>query len=484
VPASPSTAFAPPSPTPPSLLRAGMPPWAAVAMACACSFMVVMDGAIVNVALPAMQADLRLSAAELQWVVDAYLLALGGFMLLAARASDLYGRRTVLQAGLALFTLASLAGGLAGHGALLLAARALQGLGASALATSTLAVIVAVHPQGPAKARAISLWAASSAVASAFGVVAGGALTSWAGWRWVMFVNVPIGAALFIAVGACLRPAHATGGARPKLDVPGAVAVTLGMGSLMYALSQSVALGWGAASVRASAAAAAVLLAAFWAVQRRSAHPLIRPDLLRARNVWLGNLVVMGLGASLTASTFFISLALQRVAGFSPLDTGLAMLPMGSALAIAAILSRVWMDRGVRRLPALGGWTGAAGLAWMAQLPARPDFGADLLGPTLLTGLGLGLMLMTAAHTAIDGLPPKDAGLASGLFNTSRQLGAALGIALLCALAHAVSQDALQAQVPATLAQLQGYHAAFLATAAISACAAWASLGLRQRGAA
>lgn len=464
--------------TPPSLIRPHMPPWVAVLIACVSSFMVVMDGAIVNVALPAIQADLHLSAIELQWVVDAYLLALGGFMLLAARASDLFGRKPILLSGLLAFTAASLVGGLADSAGLLLAARAVQGFGASALATSTLAVIVAVHPGGPARARAISLWAASSAIASAFGVVIGGVLTAQANWRWVMFVNVPIGICLIAGVAACLSPAR-RGAERPSLDFPGALTITSGIGALMYGISQSTTQGWGATVVWMALCAAAVLLVLFLMIEARSARPLIQLDIFAVHNVRLGNVVVLGLGACLTASTFFISIVLQQVLGYGPLDAGLAMLPMGLALATAAIVSRPLMDSGVRRLPFFGGLSSAAGLVWMSAVPLDAVFRVHVLGPTLLIGLGLGLMLMTATHTAIDGVPAKDAGLASGLFNTARQLGAALGIASLSTLAHFVAEGQLATQGP-RLAQLQGYRAAFLATAALGALAALTSLTLRR----
>ncbi|NHZ37520.1 MFS transporter [Massilia sp. CCM 8692] len=460
----------------PSLIHPHIPLWVAVFIACVASFMVVMDGAIVNVALPSMQADLHLSSLQLQWVVDAYLLSLGGFMLLAARASDLYGRKRVLLSGLVIFTLASLVGGLATSGTILLVARAIQGFGASALATSTLAVIVAVYPAGPAKARAISLWAASSAIASAIGVVIGGILTAGMGWRWVMFVNVPIGLALIAGVALCMQPVKA-GTQRPKLDVWGAISITLGMGALILGISQAVNLGWDSRTVQYILLAAAVLLLAFVIIQARTAHPLIRLDIFRLPSVRMGNIVVLGLGASLTASTFFLSIALQQIAGYDALDTGLALLPMGITLAIAAIVSRPLMDSGVRGLPFFGGMISAAGLAWLAGLPIEANYVADVLGPTLLIGLGLGLMLMTATHTALAAVPPKEAGLASGLFNTARQLGAALGIAGLSTLAQSVAKKSPDVHA---LAQLQGYHAAFLATAALSALAALASLTLRK----
>ncbi|QJQ06601.1 MFS transporter [Undibacterium piscinae] len=227
-----------------SLIYPHIPLWVAVVIACVASFMVVMDGAIVNVALPAMQADLGLSKVQQQWVVDAYLLCLGGCMLLAARASDLYGRKRILQSGLLVFTAASLAGGLASTPAALLIARAIQGFGASALATSTLAVIVAVYPGGPAKARAISMWAASSAIASALGVLIGGLLTEKFGWRWVMFVNVPIGCALIAGVALCMQ-ARDAGNPPARLDVWGALSITLGTAALLFGITQAVTLGWG-----------------------------------------------------------------------------------------------------------------------------------------------------------------------------------------------------------------------------------------------
>ncbi|AKU23453.1 MFS transporter [Massilia sp. NR 4-1] len=456
---------------PPALLRPHLPPWVAVAIACLSSFMVVMDGAIVNVALPSMQAELGLSASQLPWVVDAYLLVLGGCMLLAARAGDLFGRRRVLQAGLAVFTLASLAGGLAASPALLLGARAVQGLGASALATSTLAVIVAVYPHGAARGRAISCWAASSAIASACGVLIGAVLTAQAGWRWVMFVNVPPGLLLMAAVSLSLQGGGtAAPGQRQPLDLAGAASVTLGMGALIYGLSQGAAQGWANPPVLLALGAAVLLLAAFLQRERRVTQPLLPLSIFRLHNVRMGNLVVLGLGASLTAASYLTSLVLQQVAGYGVLDTGLALLPMSLALAVAAIVSRPLMDGGLRRLPFYGGLCSAAGLQWLSHMPAQPVFANDVLGPTLLTGLGLGLMLMTATHTALAGVPGREAGLASGLFNTARQLGAALGIALLSTLVHAIA---------AQQSALAGYQAAFSATAVLSLAAALASLTLR-----
>ncbi|GIG61957.1 MFS transporter [Longispora fulva] len=454
---------------PPPLIRQHLPRWVVVAIACVSSFMVVMDSSIVNVALPAMRADLRLSAGQQQWVVDAYLLTLGGFILLAARAGDLYGRRLTLQTGLVLFTLSSLAGGLATGAPALLAARAVQGVGAAALATSTLSVIMAAtHGNTPARQRALSLWAAASSSAAALGVLIGGALTQQAGWRWVMFVNAPVGIALIVAVSVCLLPTARAG--RARLDVPGAVTVTLGVSALLYGIAHPgwpLALGVG-------------LIAVFLAIEACGSHPLVRLGVFRLPNVAIGNVVVACLGAALTTSLYFVSLVLQQVVGYDALRTGLAMAPMGVAIAVAAIGSRRLIAAGVRRLPLYGGLTGAVGLAWLSRIPAGAEFTVDVLGPSLLIGIGLGFMIMSATSAATSGIPAADAGLAAGLLNMARQVGGAVGVAALAAVADTVARG--DGGGSALVAQLHGFQAALLAGAGISAVAAVVSVLLRREG--
>lgn len=463
-------------PNAPSIVFPRVPPWVAVSIACMSSFMVVMDGAIVNVALPAIQADLHMSLAQLQWVVDAYLLTLGGFMLLASRAGDLFGRRRVLQWGLLTFTLSSLVGGFADSASVLLSARAFQGFGASALATSTLALIVAVHPQGPARGKAISWWVASSSIASALGVTLGGVLTSQLNWRWVMFVNVPIGVMLMLAVGVCLAPMPANA-ARQRLDLPGAVCATLGIGGLMYGMSLSVSLGWTSVLVWKVLGSALVLIALFLLIQTMTQQPLIRLSVFRIHNVRLGNLVVLATGAVMTTSTLFSSLYLQQVSDYQVLEAGLALLPFALTLAVTALVSRVLMERGVSRLPFWGGLTAAVAMLWMSRVPVHAQFVADILGPMLFLGLGLGLMLMTVTHTAIAGVPAKEAGLASGLLNTARQLGGALGVAALMTVAHHMAPGK---QPTAELMHLHAYQVVFTCCAGLSALAGWMSLFLHR----
>lgn len=467
-------------PAPAPLLRPHLPLWLVIAMACLASFMVVMDGSIVNVALPAMQRDLQLSHEAQQWVIDAYLLSFGGCMLLAARAGDLYGRRPVLLAGLFLFTLASLAGGLASGAALLLAARAVQGIGAAVLATSSMTLVMAAtHHDKQARASALSLWAALNSAGFALGVVIGGLLTEGAGWRWVMFVNVPVGLLLMVGIASCLL-APQVRVPRPRLDVPGALASTLGSALLVYGITQSTVKGWNSPVVLGALALALSLFVLFIAVERRSASPLVRLSIFQLPGLGAGNLLMLGLGALLASSIYLISTSLQQVAGYGARETGLAMLPMGLMLAAVRLLFTKAMGAGTAwGLPLWGALLAALGLAWLGLLPARAAFMQDVLGPTLLVGSGLGMLILAATHAVTSGVPVQDAGLASGLANTARQLGGALGVAALATLAGAVAQWQ-PAGIDAHSALLAGSHAAFFAAAGLALLCGLLSLRLGQ----
>lgn len=466
--------------SPAPLLRPHLPVWLVVAMACLASFMVVMDGSIVNVALPAMQRDLLLSHEAQQWVIDAYLLSFGGCMLLAARMGDLYGRRPVLLAGLFVFTLSSLIGGMATSAAFLLAARALQGVGAAVLATSSMTLVMAAtHHDKKARASALSLWAALNSAGFALGVVIGGLLTEGVGWRWVMFVNVPVGALLMVGVVLSLL-APAVRAARPKLDVPGALASTLGSAALVFGITQSTAMGWGSPMVLGALAAAVALFVLFIAVERRSSSPLVRLSIFQLPGLGAGNLLMLCLGALLGAAIYLISTTLQQVAGFSPRETGLAMLPMGLALAAARLVFTKLMGAGgAQRLPLWGALLASAGLAWLGLLPAQAEFIPHVLGPTLMMGAGLGMVILKATHAVTSGVPLQDAGLASGLANTARQLGGALGVAALATLVGAVAQGQ-PVGTSAAAALLAGAHAAFFGAAGLAALCGLISLRLRQ----
>jgi EmrB/QacA subfamily drug resistance transporter len=452
-----------------------------VAIASVAQFMAVLDTSIVNIALPAMRSALRLSANEQQWVVDGYLVAFGGFLLLAARASDLFGRTRVFQAGLAVFTLASLACGLAADGTMLLIARAVQGVGAAALAPVSLSLITAshVHATPGQRTRALAVWAAAGSSAGAVGMILGGVLTAELSWRWVFFVNVPLGAAVLAATVFWLLPASANGGQRKRLDLPDALTITLGTGLLVYGVSAATEYGWGSAAVIAALAGSAVLLAAFILIERKSRHPLVRLSIFRNRGLSVSGVVMLCTGVLMTATIFFLSLYFQQVLGYSALRAGLAMVPMTVLMVVGSFVCRALVPvLGVRRLTLVGALPAAAGLGWLTTIPAQPPtYLVHVLGPTLLIGAGLGLILLPATISATAGLPPHEAGLASGVVNVARQIGGAVGLA---ALVTAASTATGRASGPEAI--VHGYHVALAADAAVAGLAAAAALLLPAIG--
>jgi EmrB/QacA subfamily drug resistance transporter len=461
----PGTAAAPPARAKPDA-RPHVPPGVILAIACVANFMVIIDTSIVNVALPVMKAALGLSAADQQWVVDAYLITFSGFLLLAARAGDLFGRKGVFQAGLAVFTAASLAGGLAQDPALLIWARVIQGIGAAALASSSLSLITASHLEGPARTRALSVWAAVGSSAGAVGVALGGLLTTELSWRYVLFINVPIGIVLLIAAAASPMPSPSRHD-RARLDLPGALTVTVGFGSLVYAVSQATIKGWGSAPVIAALAAAAVLLAAFGVIEIRSGAPLVPLSIFGQRSLAVGNTVMTCLGSVMTSGFFFVSLYLQQILGYSALRTGMAIVPMTVLLAAGPLAAKRLLPRfGPRTLILAGGILTTFGLTWMSQLPDHSDYPAHILGPLAVTGAGIGLMLLPLAAAATAGLEPRHAGLASGLFSMARQLGGAIGLAVLVTMAATATRHGHLANPAA--ATVHGYRIALLTCAAVS----------------
>jgi EmrB/QacA subfamily drug resistance transporter len=461
----PRTAAAPAAPAEPAG-RPHVPPGVILAIACVANFMVIIDTSIVNVALPAMKAALGLSAADQQWVVDGYLITFGGFLLVAARAGDLFGRKGVFQAGLLVFTAASLAGGLAQDPWLLIAARVLQGIGAAALASSSLSLITASHPEGPARTHALSLWAAVGSSAGAVGVVLGGLLTTELSWRYVLYINVPIGVALLTAAAASLVPSPARRD-WARLDLPGALTVTVGAGSAVYAVSQATIKGWGSTPVIAALAAAAILLAAFGMIEARSAAPLVPLSIFGQRSLAVGNTVMACLGVVMTSGFFFLSLYLQQILGYSALRTGAAIVPMTVLLAAGPLAAKRLLPRfGPRFLILAGGILTTTGVAWMSLLPNQSDYAARILGPMLVIGAGIGLVLLPLAASATAGIEARYAGLASGLFNTARQLGGAIGLAVLVTIAATATRHSHLASPAA--ATVHGYRIALLICAAVS----------------
>jgi EmrB/QacA subfamily drug resistance transporter len=416
--------------------RPAPPTWLLVALACAGQFLVVLDVSVVNVALPDMGAELGLSVSGLQWVVNTYTIAFAGFMLLGGRAGDLYGRKRTFLVGLSLFTLASLAGGLAQEGWQLLAARAAQGLGAAVLAPSTLTLVTAAVPEGPARARAISTWMAVGAGGGAAGGLVGGTLVDGLSWRWTLLINVPVGAVVLTAAALFLAESRAGDGRR--LDLPGAVLVTAGLATLAYGIVQTEAEGWTAAATLVPLIAGAVLIAAFLAVEARTKEPLMPPKLLLLRSVASANAAMFLCGAVMFCMWYFMTLYAQNVLGYSPLEAGLALMPSSLAVVLGAkIAPRLMRVLGVRHVAVLGMLVAAAGLGWQSTMTADGGYATAILVPGLLMMTGAGLSATPLAALATSGARPEDAGVVSGLVNTSRTMGGSVGLAVMSTVAAA-----------------------------------------------
>lgn len=412
--------------------RSAVRPGATLATVAVVQFMVSLDLSVVNVGLPQIGTGLGFGAVGLTWVIHAYALAFGGLLLLGGKAADRYGRKRLLLLGLGLFGLASLAGGFAQEPGHLVAARAAQGVGAAALAPAALALLAATFPTGRARVRAFGVWSATNAAGGAFGVLIGGLLTEYASWRWVMFVNVPMAAIAFALAsrGVAAGPPAARGG-RP--DVLGAVLATSGMTLLVFGIVRTDEYGWASPATAATLAVAAALLAAFVQVERTTdREPLVRLGLFANRSVTGANAVNLLVGAAMASSFYFVSLYLQQVLGNGPAATGLMFVPFALAVIVGSVLA---VKLGYRLAPRIllvtGGLVTASGFAWLGLINADGAFLTDILGPSLAVGTGFGLCLAPLVSIATTGVAPHEVGTASGLLNSSRQLGAALGLAVL-----------------------------------------------------
>ncbi|MFI6156381.1 MFS transporter [Kitasatospora sp. NPDC051170] len=405
---------------------------AAVAVA---QFVFALDQSVVNVALPAVRTALGFAPLDLSWVVHVYALTFGGALLLGGRACDLYGRRRLLTLGLALFAVCSLAGGLAQAPWQLIAARAGQGLGAAAAAPAALSLLTATFPEGRSRVRALGVWSAVNAAGGALGVLAGGLLTQYAGWRWVMLVNLPIVAAALVLTAAGV-PADARAARRERLDVPGALLATGGCALLVLGVVRADRLGWGSPATLLTLAVALSSLAGFVLVESRSSAPLLRLGLLRSRWVAGANVLVFLAAAGQFAAFYFVSLYMQQVLGMGAAATGSAFLPFSAGVVVGTVIAtRVTTTRGPRACLIAGALLATAGLAWFARLSPDGTFLTDVLGPSAVTSIGLGLLLAPVAAAATTGVTPAEAGTASGLLNSSRQLGGCIGLAALATVA-------------------------------------------------
>ncbi|HZU12416.1 MAG TPA: MFS transporter [Chloroflexota bacterium] len=406
-------------------------PWAVFAVAALAQVMVILDASIVNVALPSIQRGLHFSQADLQWVINIYVLMFGGFLLLGGRAGDLFGRRRMLMIGLFLFSAASLAGGLAHSAAWLVAARAAQGLGGAILSPVALAIVSSTFEEGAARNRAVGIFGSLAGIGGAIGVLLGGVLTQYLGWQWVLFVNVPIGAAAIIGATQ-LIPNDRLPEMRAGFDLPGAFLVTAGLVSLVYGVVKAPSAGWGSATALGFLAAAVVLIAAFIVRELRTADPLVRLDIFKKRNVTVADIAGGLSAAGMFSMFFFLSLYMQIVLRYDALQTGIRYLPLALSIMVSAALTSQLVTRfGYKYIMALGLAVAAGGLYWLTRIHVHGSFEGDVLFPMLLLAFGLGMTFVPLQIASVSGVPPDDIGLASGLVNAFLQVGGAIGLAVL-----------------------------------------------------
>jgi EmrB/QacA subfamily drug resistance transporter len=455
-------------------------PWIVLVLICLAQFMVVLDGTIVNVALPSIQTDLHLSDSSLQWIVNAYTLAFGGFLLLGGRLGDLLGRKRLFLIGLVIFTGASLLDGFAGSENVLIGARALQGLGAALISPAALSIIATTFAEGAERARALAVWAAIAIGGSAVGLIMGGALTQYVSWPWIFFVNVPVGIAAFVLSLRLVPESRAVHGER-RYDLAGAVTVTAGLMALVYAIVGAQDAGWTSARTVGIFGAAITLLGAFVLIERRAAAPLVRLSIFRVRSLLTANVAMLLAMSGMFAMFFFNTLYLQNVLGYGPLEAGLAFLPFTAGIMVSASLASQFAPRlGVRPVAAVGFLLTTAGLGLLTQVPTDGSYVADVLPGLVLAALGIGAVFMPLTLIATTGLADEDQGLASGLFNTSQQVGGALGLAVLSTLA--TSRMTAGGAASQSAALVTGFHWAFGAAALLTLAALGVMLVLlRQR---
>ena len=441
--------------------------WFALAVLLGVQFMVVVDIAIVNVALPSIQTDLGFSERNLQWVVSAYALLFGGFLLLGGRFADLTGRRRVLLAGLVVFTGASLLSGLAWSSGALIGARAFQGLGAALITPAALSILTTTFAEGKERNAALGAWGAVGAFGAVAGVLLGGVLTDALGWQWIFFVNVPVG-----VLGLVLAPILLTESrdARTKsFDVPGGVLVTGGLVTLVYAITQANAYGWGSVATIGLFVGSLALLAAFVAWETRTAEPLVPFSFFRLRTVVGANIAGLILGTAIFAMFLMLTLYMQQVLDYSAMRTGVAYLAVaGTAIFWSALAAQLVTRVGVKPVLAAGMISLSAGLIYFTQVSVGGSYLGDLLPGFLLVAVGLGFSFVPISIAALAGVPAAEAGLASGLINTSQQIGGALGIAALSAIATSTTSNQIASGSALPAALTDGFQAAFIGAAAIA----------------
>jgi EmrB/QacA subfamily drug resistance transporter len=454
--------------------------WLALALLSAVQFMVVLDIAIVNVALPSIKVDLGFSQENLQWVISAYALFFGGFLLLGGRAADLLGRRRLFLAGIVLFTLSSLLAGLAWSEGSLIAARSFQGLGAAVISPAALSILSTTFTEGRERNIALGVWGAVGGFGAAAGVLLGGVLTETLSWPWIFFVNVPVGVAAFFLAPRLLDESRDT--TVKSYDALGAVLVTGGLVALVYAITQSGTYGWGSGRTIGVIAASVALLAAFGWWERRQAEPLMRFGILRTKTVAGANVGGLILGTATFSLFLMLTLYMQQVLDYSPMKTGVAYLAVaGSAILWSGVAAQLVNRIGVKPVLVTGMVALTSGLVYFTQVSVHGTYLSDLLPGFLLVGVGLGFSFVPISIAALAGVRPAEAGLASGLFNTTQQIGGALGIAVLSTIATSRTSHALADGTALPPALVHGFTGAFVVGAGIAAVGVVAALTLIRR---
>jgi EmrB/QacA subfamily drug resistance transporter len=433
--------------------------------------LVVLDSSVVNVALPAIKAALGFNQSTLQWIFTVYVLTFGGFLLLGGRTADLYGRRKILVAGVAGFSLFSFMTGIAVSVPMLIVARALQGLAAAFMAPAALSILLITFKEGQERNRALSVWTIVAAGGGAVGVFLGGLLTQYLGWRWNFFINVPVG--IFAVIGILKYvPAHAAEASDTTLDLPGAILVTVGFMGLVFSLTQASQIGWTAPMTVASFALSILIIGCFVLNETRAKHPLVPLSIFRIRNVSGGNMMMLPVVAAAFGMFFFLSLYIQNVLHYSPVQTGLCFLPVPIIIGVLSYYAPAMLDRfGFKPLLVAGTALATLGIYLMSLITTHSVYIANLLPPLVILGFGFGTAFVAITVAATTGVSEGEAGLASGLINASQQLGGALGLGALVAVASATSASKIAAGASLMAASVDGYRRAFLCAAILMALA-------------
>ncbi len=447
-------------------------PWLVLVLVCLAQFMVVLDATVVNVALPAIRRDLNMSQADLQWVVNSYALIFGGFMLLGGRAGDLIGRKKLFLAGIVVFTGASLLNGLATSSEFLILARGLQGLGAAFVSPAALSIVTTTFREGEERTKAMGVWSGIAAGGGAVGLLVGGLLTDLFSWPWIFFVNVPVGIAAF-ALSLKYVPESKDEREHKAFDLAGAVTVTAGLIALVYGIVKAEEKGWLSLHTLGFGVLAFGLLGSFLYVESRSTEPLVRLSIFAKRTIRSANLVMLIVASGLFAMFYFNSLYVQNVLGYSPIQAGAAFVPFTVGIVIGAGLSQTLVRRiGLRSVGIVGMVLGTIGMLLFLRLDVDGQYVADLLPGIALVSIGMGLTFVPVTLIATSGISSGDAGLASGLLNTSQQVGGALGLAILSTLATSKTTSALADGVQGGHALVEGFHIAYIAGAGFLAAGA------------